>query len=157
MSRASVYRYFPGGREELISATVAWEELRFFSRLYDELHDAPTLEEVLVRGLPFAHRAIVEHEVLQRVLETEPEPAASEAHCRDDPRDGAHKRVSRSLPQPLSGWTPGSSVHEAADLLARMVLSYITSPGRWDLDDPVQVASLVRTELLAGILSAQAL
>ncbi len=72
MSRATVYRHFPGGREELISATVAWEELRFFSRLYDELRDAPTLEEVLKRGLPFAHRAIVEHEVLQRVLETEP-------------------------------------------------------------------------------------
>jgi hypothetical protein len=37
-----------------------------------------------------------------------------------------------------------------------MVLLYITAPGRWDLDDPVQVASLVRTEMLAGILAAPA-
>ncbi len=90
MSRATVYRHFPGGREELIGATIAWEELRFFSRLYDELHDAPTLEEVLERGLPFAHRAIVEHEVLQRVLETEPGPPAPEADRRGDPRHSAH-------------------------------------------------------------------
>ena len=37
VSRATVYRYFPGGREELISAVVSWEFLQFFTRLYDEI------------------------------------------------------------------------------------------------------------------------
>ena len=46
-------------------------------------------------------------------------------------------------------WTPG----DAADFLARMVLSYISAPGRWDLDDPDQVARLVRSELLAGVVA----
>ena len=32
-----------------------------------------------------------------------------------------------------------------------MILSYISSPARWDLNDPEQVARLVRAELLAGI------
>ena len=45
----------------------------------------------------------------------------------------------------------GPDVDVAADFLARMVLSYISSPGRWDLNDPDQVALLVRSELLAGI------
>jgi len=49
---------------------------------------------------------------------------------------------------------PGVDVAEAADFLARMVLSYMTAPGRWDLDDPEQVARLVRAELLGGILPA---
>jgi AcrR family transcriptional regulator len=155
MSRASVYRHFPGGRDELISATVAWEELRFFSRLYDELHDAPTLEEVLVRGLPFAHRSIVEHEVLQRVLETEPGLLLPKLTVEST-------RVTALISGFLVPYLglerldPGVDAHEAADLLARMLLMYITTPGRWDLDDPVQVASLVRTELLSGILSAPA-
>jgi len=35
------------------------------------------------------------------------------------------------------------------------VLSYIAAPGRWDLDDPVQVAQLVRAELLAGVVTAR--
>ena len=47
VSRATVYRYFPGGREELIGAVVAWEFSRFFLRLYEEVHDAETLEEVM--------------------------------------------------------------------------------------------------------------
>ena len=46
----------------------------------------------------------------------------------------------------------GVEVHEAADFLARMILSYISSPGHWDLGDPDQVATLVRTELLAGVV-----
>ena len=50
------------------------------------------------------------------------------------------------------GMAEGVEIHEAADFLARMILSYISSPGHWDLADPEQVATLVRTELLAGVL-----
>ena len=49
------------------------------------------------------------------------------------------------------GMSEGPDLDVAADFLARMVLSYIASPGRWDLTDPEQVALLVRSELLAGI------
>ena len=52
---------------------------------------------------------------------------------------------------------PGWCVAEAADFLARMVLSYMTAPGRWDLDDPDQVARLVRAELLGGIVPTEPL
>jgi AcrR family transcriptional regulator len=153
MSRATVYRHFPGGRDELLAATISWEELRFFTRLYDELHEAPTLVEVLERGLPFAHHAILEHEVLQRVLETEPGMLLPKLTV-DVTRVTA--LISGFLVPYLSQdeLAPGVELHEAADFLARMVLSYITSPGSWDFDDPVQVATLVRTELLAGILTA---
>jgi AcrR family transcriptional regulator len=152
MSRATVYRHFPGGRDELIGATIAWEELRFFSRLYDELHDEPTLEEVLERGLPFAHRAILEHEVLQRVLETEPElllPKLTVETTR------VTALISGFLVPYLSGEriVAGIDVHQTADLLARMILSYITSPGRWDLTDASQVSDLVRTEMLSGVIA----
>lgn len=152
MSRATVYRHFPGGREELIAATVAWEELRFFGGLYDELHDAPTLEEVLERGLPFAHRAITAHEVLQKVLQTEPDlllPKLTTEATR------VTALISGFIVPYLAGdprLVAGVEVHQAADFLARMVLSYITTPGRFDLDDPAQVSRLVRTELLGGIL-----
>ena len=155
MSRASVYRHFPGGRDELLAETISWEELRFFTRLYEELHDAPTLVEVLERGLPFAHRAILEHEVLQRVLETEPETLVPKLTV-DVTRVTA--LISGFLLPYLSrdALASGVELREAADFLARMVLSYITSPGSWNLEDPVQVSKLVRTELLAGILAGPA-
>ena len=52
---------------------VALATLEFFARLYEQVQGAESLEEVMERGILFAHRAIVEHEVLQRVMQTEPD------------------------------------------------------------------------------------
>ncbi len=151
VSRATVYRYFPGGRDELVSSVITWEYGRFFRRLYDAVQDATSLEEVMERGLTFAHRSIVEHEVLQRVLETEPELLLPNLTVE------AHRTTGLIadflLPYlVVHGVTPGVNPEEAAEFLARMVLSYISSPGRWDLNDPGQVSELVRAELLAGMV-----
>ena len=73
VSRATVYRTFPGGRDELINAVVNWATLEFFVRLYEQVQGADSLETVMERGIMFAHRSIVEHEVLQRVMQTEPD------------------------------------------------------------------------------------
>ena len=150
VSRATVYRYFPGGRDELFSAVVGWEFSRFFLRLYAEVSDADTLEEVMERGLMFAHHALVEHEVLQRVLVTEPDTLLPRLSTE---ADQTHTLVAQFLSPYLlrHGMTEGADLDATADFLARMVLSYISSPGRWDLNDPEQVALLVRSELLAGI------
>ncbi len=150
MSRATVYRYFPGGRDELISAVVAWEFARFFLRLYEEVADAESLEEVMERGLMFAHRALVGHEVLQRILVTEPDVLLPRMSTE---ADQTHTLVAAFLTPYLvrHGMPEGTDLDAAAGFLARMVLSYIGSPGRWDLDDPDQVALLVRSELLAGV------
>jgi AcrR family transcriptional regulator len=150
VSRATVYRYFPGGRDELISAVVGWELARFFLRLYEEVSDADTLEEVMERGLVFARRAVVEHEVLQRVLLTDPEMLLPSLSTQS----GQTQALVAAFLSPYlvrHGMAEGPELDTAADFLARMVLSYIASPGRWDLTDPEQVALLVRSELLAGI------
>jgi AcrR family transcriptional regulator len=151
LSRATVYRYFPGGRNELMGAVVAWEHARFFTRLYEEVQSAASLEEVMERGLAFAHRAIEEHEVLQRVLETEPELLLPTLTVE---ATGTQRLIAAFLTPYLERhpMAPGIDVEEAADFLARMALSFISSPGRWDLDDPGQVARLVRAELLGGIV-----
>jgi hypothetical protein len=47
---------------------------------------------------------------------------------------------------------PGVNVDGAGDYLARLMLSFIGSRGQWDLTDRAQVATLVRTEFLAGII-----
>jgi len=151
MSRATVYRTFPGGRDEVINATVAWATLDFFARLYERIRGAESLEEVMERGIMFAHRSIVEHEVLQRVMQTEPDkllPILTVESIRI--REGIVTVLSPYLQE--RGLAVGVDLHDAADFLARMVLSYISAPGRWDLDDPNQVARLVRSELLAGMV-----
>jgi AcrR family transcriptional regulator len=151
LSRSTLYRYFPGGRDEVIGAAIGWEYDRFFARLYDEVKDATTLEEVIERGLMFAHRAITGHEVLQRVLQTEPDVLLPAITVRNDT---TVRLVAAFLTPYLErhALAPGVDVDDAADFLARMALSYMSAPGRWDLADAEQVARLVRAELLGGIL-----
>ena len=151
VSRATLYRYFPGGRDELFSAVVAWENARFFSRLYAEVRGAATLEDVMELGLVFAHRDIRDHEVLQRVLETEPHLLLSKLTVE---AEGTQRMIAAFLEPYLARerLAPGVDVAEAADFLARMALSYISAPGRWDLTDRAQVARLVCGELLGGVL-----
>jgi hypothetical protein len=103
------------------------------------------------RGLAFAHRDIRDHAVLQRVLETEPDLLLPKLTVE---AEGTQRMIAAFLEPYLAGarLAPGIDHHEAADFLARMTLSYISAPGRWDLGDPEQVARLVRAELLGGIL-----
>jgi AcrR family transcriptional regulator len=155
VSRATVYRVFPGGRDELIDEVVSWATVQFFAELREQVRGATTLEAVMEEGITFAHRSIVEHDVLQRVMQTEPEtllPALTIESTRI--RHGIAGFLTPYLEQ--RGLADGVDLAEAADFLARMVLSHIAAPGRWDLDDPTQVAQLVRAELLAGVVSPAA-
>lgn len=151
LSRASVYRTFPGGRDELIREVVAWEIGRFFTDLAHSVADADGFEDVVEKALQHAHRAVGEHEVLQKLLLTERErlvPAITMETSRFVPLIAAFAEpyLARETLR------PGIDRREAADYVARMVVSHIASPGRWDLDDPEQVKTLVRTEILAGIV-----
>ena len=47
---------------------------------------------------------------------------------------------------------PGMTPERAAEYVSRMLLSFIGQQGRWDLGDRAQVARLVRSELLPGVL-----
>ena len=102
-----------------------------------------------------AYRSIVEHEVLQRVMQTEPEEASG--LCQVFQNNRIRRGIADFLVPFLEqrGVADGVDLKESADFLARMVLSYMSSPGRWDLDDPVQVARLVRSELLAGVVAPE--
>ncbi|MFN8035751.1 MAG: TetR/AcrR family transcriptional regulator [Acidimicrobiia bacterium] len=155
VSRATIYRWFPGGREQLVRETVAWEMNRFFARLAEEVGGAPDLASLVEDGLVFARRAVVEHEVLQKVLRTEPDrllPLLTVESRRVVASIGAFLLPSLEREGDAGRLAPGVDPHAAADFVARMVLSLITSPGRWDLGDREQVRHLVREELLAGIV-----
>lgn len=152
VARATVYRYFPGGRDELISAVVTSEVTAFFARLQDDVGDAPDFPTLLERVLLVAHRRLEDHEVLQHVLEVEADrlmpplvlvmPIIKSLLCEAF----AARLVAERL-------RPGVAPGEAAEFLARMVLSYMGTAGCWDLDDPAEVARLVRGHLLAGVLA----
>lgn len=152
LSRATLYRTFPGGRDELLDALVTWEVARFFVRLGAAIEPAGRdLGEVLERGLVAARDALEHHELLQRLLREEADQVVPSLAT-----------VMPLVVRALADWfrplveaaprRPGVEPAEAAELVARLALSYLGTPGRWDLHDPEAVHRLVRRHLLAALV-----
>jgi AcrR family transcriptional regulator len=152
VGRASVYRWFPGGRDQIVSETVTWEVGRFFARLAAEIDDAPDFRARVERGLAFAHRSLRQHQPFQRAMATEPD----ELMVRLAELAPIVIGVIRTYLTPLLAeerLAPDVTPEEAADHLARLIASLIVDEGSWDLGDPAQVAELVDRFLLAGVLA----
>jgi AcrR family transcriptional regulator len=157
VSRATIYRQFAGGRDELLRETVAWELTNYFNRLADQVRDAPSLAELLRRGLAFAHRSVAEHAVLRKIMETEPErllPLLTTESAKTLPFIADFLLPYLRREADAGRLRPGVDIDRAAEYLARSILSLIGAPGRWDLDDPDEVSDLVEVELLGGIAAA---
>jgi AcrR family transcriptional regulator len=73
ISRATLYRLFPGGRDVLFEQAGEAELARIFGLLARDLRAAPDLRELLVTGVQQASRAIRDHDALQYLLAHEPE------------------------------------------------------------------------------------
>ena len=156
LSRATIYRQFPGGRDELLLETVGWELANYFTDLGDHVRDAPDLAELLERGLAYAHRSVADHVVLRKILDTEPErllPLLTVESAKIMPfiADFLYPYLVREAD--AGRLRAGVDVDGAAEYLARCILMLINAPGRWDLEDPEQVRDLVHSELLGGIVA----
>ncbi len=156
VSRASIYRHFPGGRDELVRETVGWEIAHFLTRLGDHVRDEPDLTMLVAEGLRFARRSMLSHELLQKILETEPERLLgllTTESARTVPFIAAFLYPYLERERASGRLQAGVDVARAADYLARMILSLIGSPGRWDFEAPEMLEELVRRELLGGIVA----
>ncbi len=156
LARATVYRYFPDGKEQLIGESITWAVEQFFHDLAVSVADAPDFPTLLEQALVHAHRAVAEHVVLQKVLETEPERLLPQL-TQSAPQVQAVLRAYLADKLSHEALLPGVDPLEAGDWLARMGLSFILAEGRWDLTDPASVRHLVRAELLISILRPEAL
>ncbi|HET9541810.1 MAG TPA: TetR/AcrR family transcriptional regulator [Acidimicrobiales bacterium] len=151
LSRATIYRYFPGGRDQLVTETVTWEVGRFFVRLAEAIADAPDFRTRVEQGLAFAHRSLRDHEAFQRAMATD----QGEIRARLAGIAPIVVGVIRSYLEPLleaETLVDGVTPIEAADHLARLIGSLIVDEGVWDLGDPSQVHELVDRWLLSGIV-----
>ena len=155
LSRATLYRMFPGGRDELFAAMVGREMDRFFLRLADAVGDAPDFATVLETALVHAHREIAHHAVLQMMLATEPErllPMMTVEEIRIHDAVVAYLRPLLEREVAAGRVRAGIDLDLATRYVASMGLSIMATPGSVDLDDPAAVRRVVREELLGGIL-----
>ena len=82
VSRATIYRLFPGGKDVLFEALRVRELEEFFDVLRAEVAGADTLEELLVRTVVAATRELRADDHLALMLAAEPGEALDAAHRR---------------------------------------------------------------------------
>ncbi|MCC6225919.1 MAG: TetR/AcrR family transcriptional regulator [Microthrixaceae bacterium] len=151
LGRATIYRHFEGGREQLIREAVLRELTSFWTALAEDVAHLGDIESRLVAGLVSADRRLDELHLLRKLVSAEPEELLptlfeSESILNVQLRSYVVELLARE--QLREGVDPEA----AADYLGRMLVMHIASHGRWDLSDEEQVRRLVRTQFLAGIL-----
>ncbi len=155
LSRATVYRAFPGGRDEVLAAVVDTEVARLFSALGVCLGEARDLTEALVAGIVEASTRLREHAALAYLVEHEPEMVLG--HLAFDEADRLLATASRFTAPFLARWMSPTEAGRVAEWAARIVLSYAISPSEFtDLTDPGQATRLVETFVVPGIRALNA-
>lgn len=154
VSRATVYRIFRGGREEILAAVVDTEMARLFSALGVRLGEATDLADALVGGIVEATSRIRGHAALAYLVEHEPETVLG--HLAFDESDRLLSTASRFTAPFLARWMSPTEAERVAEWATRIVLSYTISPSATiDLTDPGDAAQLVNTFVLPGISALQ--
>ena len=148
VSRATIYRHFPAGREAIVGATVADQVDAFLIALAEDVSGATSTQELLVTGLMAAHRRLKSHQLFARGMAVGPElvlPSLTTESNRGVEVIGRCMAPFVSADEPE---TPEVQILAQCDHLARLFLSHVESPGSWDLTSPEDVRELVETQFL---------
>lgn len=151
VSRATLYRAFPGGKDVMVDAAVQRETRRFFAIVSDRLAAADDLETLLTVGITAAARFLADHEALRFLLAHEPERVLP-AFTFD--------RLARTLEVATAFTAPylepfvgdPRRAADGAELLVRVLLSYALNPtATISLAHEPDVARLARTYLVPAL------
>ena len=146
VSRATLYRAFPGGKEVLLEALRVRELELFFTTLRAHAEGESTLEDTIVRCMVVATSELRNDQHLALMLAAEPGEVATQLTVQGVPRI---VRVATAYLTPLL--EPYLSRKEAADVvevLARMVISYFLAPSsRFDFTNEHQARAFVRAHV----------
>ena len=152
-SRATVYRLFPGGKENLLDTTVRLEVRRFLGGLVTTLAEADDVERVLVNGIAYGSRHLREHAALQFVLAYEPEIVLP--RIAFERLDVVFDAVGAAAAPFLAPYVGAEHAGRVAEWVARLVISYTLTPSdQFDLADEESVRRLVRGFVLPGLATS---
>jgi AcrR family transcriptional regulator len=152
VSRATVYRVFPGGRDEILAAVVDTEMARLFSALGVRMGAALDLTEALVGGIVEASDRIRNHAALAYLVANEPEMVLG--HLAFDESNRLLTTASRFTAPFLARWMTPAEAERVAEWATRIVLSYAIAPSpHGDLADPIDARRLVSTFMIPGIVA----
>jgi AcrR family transcriptional regulator len=155
LSRATLYRTFPGGKEAIVGAVAETEVARLFSSLAVVMGEAVDLEDVLVAGMVESARQLSTHPALAYQLAHE--PGVILRHLTFADLDNVLFVAGDFAAPFFAGWLSPDEASRAAEWAVRIVLAYSADPAPdTDLADPDDTRALVRTFVMPGILALRA-
>lgn len=126
VSRATIYRMFPGGKEVLFEALRVRELESFFTELRTEVASAKSLEELMVRSVVTATRCLNDDAHLALMLASEPGEALGQLTVEGLPR--IIRMASATLIPLALPFLKPREAGRAIDVLARLTISYFLAP-----------------------------
>ena len=151
VSRATLYRVFPGGREVLFEALREREIRSFLAELDVRVADAGTLEDLVVGIITHALGQLRSDTHLQLMMASEPGEVALTLGVESLPN--IVLLATTVLGPRLTGFLDPTAAAELAEWVSRVVVSYFLAPSPLiDLSDPVQAAAFVRRFVLPAFL-----
>lgn len=147
VSRATLYRMFPGGKDVLFEALRVREINDFFTRLGAHLDPSTDLEDLVVRTVVLATRELRDDQHLAAMLAAEPGDTLGQFTVEGLPRI---IRAASALLLPLvDPYLPRSESSQLVELLARLVISYFLAPSdHVDLGEPASARRFLTTFVL---------
>lgn len=152
VSRATLYRFFPGGKDVLFEALRRRETNEFFELLMTSLHQTDSLEDLVVATVVLATRALRADEHLRLMLASEPGEVVADLTVAGLPRI-----VAVASTYLVPAFRPYLDDHDAAELaewLSRLVISYFLASSSFvDLGDEDSARRFVRRFVLPAFQS----
>lgn len=146
VSRATLYRLFPGGKEVLLEALHVRGLDEFFVALLAQTHGAESLEQLLVRIIVAATNELRGDRHLALMLATEPGTTLTQFTVDGMPR--IVRVASSYLVSMIADFIPRNEADELVEVLARLVISYFLAPSeRFDFTNEESVTKFLRTNL----------
>jgi AcrR family transcriptional regulator len=149
VSRATLYRLFPGGKDVLYEALRRRDSADFFAELQTHVEQADSLQDLLVRVVVAATRQLRTDEQLQLMLASRPGEVAMSLSFEGLPV--IFETATTYLTPLVATWIGEERAAELAELLSRMVVSYFLTPSRFvDLGDPVSANRFICNHVLTA-------
>jgi AcrR family transcriptional regulator len=147
VSRATLYRMFPGGKDVLFDALRVRELEEFFARLNTRLDGAQGLEDLLVRTVVAATDELRHDDHLALMLASAPGETLSQLTVDGLPR--IIRMASLLLAPMVEPHLDRERAVRLVELLARLVISYFLAPSAHvDLGDADSARAFIRSHIL---------
>lgn len=143
VSRATIYRLFPGGKDVLFEALRVRELDEFFAVLRDEVAGAAELEDVVVRAVLVATRELRADDHLALMMASEPGETLGQLTVDGLPR--IVRMATLTLTPMVAEHLPPAAARRLIDVLSRLTISYFLAPSDdLDLGDETSAREFLR-------------